>query len=67
MTPLEARKSAQQWLAGIAIKCSRGATKHTQQSDKLNDKCVTLIECSCLPGDMPIRVRCFPNVLNLKA
>ena len=55
------------WLVGAAVEGVRGCLKLQNHADWCMGKAEMLTACSQLPGDMPLRVRCFPNVMNLKA
>ena len=60
-------KSAKAWHVAIARELLQVAGQHEDVVDRLMHKVNVVLTCSKLPGDMPLRVRCTPNVFGLKA
>lgn len=59
--------SACTWLTQVAIELVRSASDHDRSQRYLLDKARMISACASLPGDMPLRVRLFPNVFYLTA
>lgn len=60
-------ESARGWLIDIAIDLARVGLKYQDQADAFIRKMQVVTACAQLPGDMPLRVRCMPEVFTLKA
>lgn len=60
-------ESARCWMVEIGQVLVRRSMEHTQVSDQILDKVRVLAMCADLPGDMPLRIRCFPHSFSLQA
>lgn len=60
-------ESSRRWLVAVARELQGTAFKHQDKADALVDKVITIVACASLPGDMPVRVRCTPNVFYFTA
>lgn len=67
MTLDEAKASAIGKFVEIAVELAKRAGTHEDTATRLMDKVVVLSFLCELPGDMPLRAYCFPNVLSLHA
>jgi hypothetical protein len=55
-------KSAIHWMVDVALMVTHSAFAYQDRADELISKVRTITACAELPGDMPLRVRCTPNV-----
>ena len=58
--------SSRAWATRIAIQLTDQALQNERIAEAIMAKVETVVECANLPGDLPVRVRCFPNVFNLR-
>ena len=58
--------SSRAWATRIAIQLTDQALQNERTAEAIMAKVETVVECANLPGDLPVRVRCFPNVFNLR-
>lgn len=63
----EAAKSARDWLVGIGVDLLQHANWSDGITSGLLDKVAVVAALAELPDEMVLRVRCFPNVFNLRA
>jgi len=59
--------AAQVWMIEVGHQLAKSANQHNNMVDYLLDKVAVIGACVSLPDDLPLRVRLFPNFLNLKA
>lgn len=57
---------ARVWIVNVGLELSRRAAAHNDYVTAYLDKVETVAACAELPGDMPLRIRCLPNVFNLR-
>lgn len=68
MTALERDiASARRWLLERGLELADVAEAQGLIVAKILDKVHCIAACAALPGDMPLRVRCTPNVFKFKA
>lgn len=59
--------AAQVWMIEVGHQLATSAHQHNHMVDYLLDKVAVIGACVSLPDDLPLRVRLFPNFMNLKA
>ena len=60
-------ETSREWIVSIGASLLRQAFAYNNIETRLLDKANTVAICAELPDEMVIRLRCFPNVWNLKA
>lgn len=67
MTTLEEDvQRARSWLAEVGMMVVREAETRNETVGRLVDLSIVIGVCANLPGDMPLRVRLFPDVFKLE-
>lgn len=59
--------AAREWLVSAGRQLLAVADSQNAVVEQLLDRVRLLAACAALPGTMPLRVRCTPNVFKLKA
>lgn len=68
MTPLERDTAAARcWLIDAGLELAGVAESQLTLVNQILDKVRCIAACAALPGTMPLRIRCTPNVFKFKA